>query len=104
MVDEFISWCDLSFLKAVLKTKEMIIHLQKQSLCPPASEVNGDVIKLVDHYKYLGIALDNAFFFEPQGKGPNNDCTSQETEFSLKSFTGVPAVKTERQIQIFLYA
>lgn len=99
MVDEVISWCDLLFLKTMLKTKEIIIDFWTQSLCPPPSEVNGDVIKLVDNYKYLAIVFDNDFFF-----GPNSDCISQETEFSLsvKSFNEVPAVKIERQRQSFL--
>ena len=67
MVDDFVSWCDKSFLKInVLKTKDMVVDFRKSPPSPKLTDIKGEKLELVDSYKYLGVIVDNKLCFEPQ--------------------------------------
>ena len=65
VVNDFVSWCDESFLQLnVSKTKDMIISFRKSSPCPVLTSIKGADIELVDSYKYLGVVVDNKLCFD----------------------------------------
>ncbi|KAK0146536.1 hypothetical protein N1851_014143 [Merluccius polli] len=66
VVDEFVSWCDRSFLQLnSSKTKDMVIDFRrKQSGSTPPTYIKGSSIEVVDHYKYLGTVIDNKLKFD----------------------------------------
>lgn len=52
VLDDFISWCDMSNLKLnILKTKEMCIDFRKESSVS-VTNIKGESIQSVDEYKY----------------------------------------------------
>ena len=59
-VETFMTWCKDNFIDInMTKTKEILIDLRKQ---PPAASpitIDGEIVKRVEKYKYLGITLDN---------------------------------------------
>ena len=66
VVDDFIAWCDQSFLHLnVSKTKDMIIDFRKSPPNTLPTIMKGANIDIVDSYKYLGIIMDNKLSFEP---------------------------------------
>ena len=66
VVDEFVNWCDRSFLLLnTSKTKDMVIDFRrKQPGSPPPTYIKGSSIEVVDHYKYLGTVIDNKLKFD----------------------------------------
>ena len=66
VVDEFVSWCDRSFLQLnISKTKDMVVDFRrKQPGSPPPTYIKGSSIEVVDHYKYLGTVIDNNLKFD----------------------------------------
>ena len=67
VVDDFVSWCDKSFLQLnIAKTKDMIISFRRTPPSPTPTLIKGTEIEVVDSYKYLGVVLDNKLCFEPQ--------------------------------------
>ncbi len=68
VVDDFIMWCQNTFLKLnVSKTKEMIIDFnpRRKSTHDKQTSINGVCIESVEQYKYLGTVLDNKLSFSP---------------------------------------
>ena len=59
VVDEFVSWCDRSFLQLnTSKTKDMASDFRrKQPGSPPPTYIKGRSIEAVDQYKYLGTVI-----------------------------------------------
>ena len=79
VVDEFVSWCDKSFLQLnISKTKIMAIDFRRNQSCsPPPTYINGNCIEMVDQYKYLGTMIDKKLKFDVLfARRGNNDCTS----------------------------
>ena len=65
VINDFVSWCDKSFLQInVSKTKDMIISFRKSKPCPALTSIKGAEIELVDSYKYLGVVVDNKLCFD----------------------------------------
>ena len=59
-VDKFVGWCDDNFLGMnVSKTRELIIDFRKKGGVHDEVILKGEVVETVEHYKYLGITLDN---------------------------------------------
>ena len=66
VVNDFVSWCDVSFLQLnVSKTKEVIVDLRKFPSIPVPISIKGVEIERVDSYKYLGIVIDKDLSFGP---------------------------------------
>ena len=66
-IDYFTSWCAQNkLLLNADKTKELVIdfRIKKDPICPVL--INGKQIEQVDHYKYLGVIIDNKLNWEPQ--------------------------------------
>lgn len=65
VLDEFVNWCDQSFLQInVAKTKEMFIDFRRKP-CPPAPcVIKGETVTVVQQYKYLGTVLDDRLKFD----------------------------------------
>ncbi len=65
VVDDFMNWCQDSFLLInVSKTKDMSIDFRHSQPSPVSSVINGQDIELVQSYRYLGTILDNKPAFE----------------------------------------
>ena len=65
VVDDFILWCDESFLQLnVNKTKDMIISFRRTPISPSPTIIKGTEIEVVESYKYLGVTLDNKLSFD----------------------------------------
>ena len=58
VVDDFISWCDKSFLQLnVSKTKDMVISFRRTPPSPAPTLIKGTEIEVVESYKYLGVVV-----------------------------------------------
>ena len=65
VVDDFVTWCDQSFLQLnVNKTKDMIIDFRTSAPVPSVTTVKGTDLELVDSYKYLGTIIDRKLLFK----------------------------------------
>ena len=62
-VKTFVNWCAENFLELnVKKTKEMVVDFRKFPSHSPLY-INGEIVELVDEYKYLGTILDKKLNF-----------------------------------------
>ena len=60
VVDRFVEWCGLNHLQLnVSKTKELVVDFRRQRTRPNPISINGTEVDIVDHYKYLGVHIDN---------------------------------------------
>ncbi|KAK7901264.1 hypothetical protein WMY93_018033 [Mugilogobius chulae] len=67
VLSEFFDWCQSSFLHInVAKTKEMCIDFRKSSSVLSPALIDGQVVEVVQEYKYLGVMMDNKLTFESQ--------------------------------------
>lgn len=58
VVDEFIQWCDDSFLQLnISKTKDVSVDFRRQPSSSPTI-TKGQVVESVERYKYLGTFID----------------------------------------------
>ena len=59
-VQYFCNWCDEHYLLLnVKKTKEVIFDFRRNKVPIVPITIKGDVVEIVDSYKYLGITIDN---------------------------------------------
>lgn len=69
VLDEFVDWCDQSFLQInVAKTKEMFGDFRRSPPLAPCV-INGESVTSVQHYKYLGTVLDDKLKFDANSDG-----------------------------------
>lgn len=65
VIDDFITWCDESYLFLnVLKTKDMHIDFRKQALPQDLTVIKGQPVECVKNYKYLGTWIDSDLSFK----------------------------------------
>jgi hypothetical protein len=65
-VQNILEWCQKqNLLLNVSKTKELIIDPQKRPTCPLPVFINGNVVDIVESFKYLGITIDNCLTWKP---------------------------------------
>jgi gmma-aminobutyric acid receptor subunit gamma/cGMP-dependent protein kinase 2 len=63
-IDEFVEWCRSNFLNLnVQKTMEMIIDFRKESDQHVSVTIQGEDVKIVNSYKYLGVYIDDRMNF-----------------------------------------
>ncbi|CAI5677546.1 unnamed protein product [Oreochromis niloticus] len=82
VVDDFVNWCDESFLSLnVSKTKDMIIGFRKSSYSSSPTIIKTADIGIVESYKYLGVVLDHKLCFESHA-----DATTKKVQQRLFFF------------------
>ncbi|KAI4903673.1 hypothetical protein NFI96_008971 [Prochilodus magdalenae] len=60
LVSDFVSWCKLNQLQLnISKTKEMVVDFRKNRSPQAPVTIDGEEVKVVGTYKYLGVHLDN---------------------------------------------
>ncbi len=65
IIDDFIKWCEESYLQLNLsKTKDMIIDFRKQAHPHEVTSIISQKIESVQSYKYLGTIIDSKLNFE----------------------------------------
>ncbi len=62
MVEEFVSWCELSLLQLNMsKIKEMFIDFRMRPASFAPTIIKGEPVTAAQQYKYLGSILDDNF-------------------------------------------
>ena len=65
VLDMFVKWCDEAFqILNATETKDMFMDYRKSSLPPTQTFIKGAGIEFVEHYKYLGTAIDKYLKFD----------------------------------------
>ncbi|XP_049926802.1 uncharacterized protein LOC126406528 [Epinephelus moara] len=60
VVNNFVSWCELNHLQLnTTKTKELVVDLRRTRTPVTPVSILGHNVDIVEHYKYLGVFIDN---------------------------------------------
>ena len=60
MVDNFVTWCEQKHLQLnSTKTKELVVDLRRSKTPMTPVSIQGHNVDIVEHYKYLGVFIDN---------------------------------------------
>ncbi|XP_024147182.1 uncharacterized protein LOC112158182 [Oryzias melastigma] len=62
LVQDFVEWTERNCLHLnITKTKEMVLDFRRAPTATPLQpiDIRGEVVEVVDSYKYLGVVLDN---------------------------------------------
>ena len=60
MVDNFVTWCEQNHQQLnSTKTKELVVDLRRSKTPMTPVSIQGHNVDIVEHYKYLGVFIDN---------------------------------------------
>ncbi len=75
----FGTWCDDNFLHLnISKTKELFVGSSKTQI-HPSIDINGEMVERVQHFRYLGITLDDHLSFNQHILGMYKACQQRLT-------------------------
>ena len=76
----FSTWCEDNFLHLnILKTKELVFSTSKIQIHASSIIINGEIVERVEHFKYLGIILDQNLDFNQHTLGVYKRCQQRLT-------------------------
>ncbi len=75
----FGTWCDDNFLHLnISKSKELFVGSSKTQI-HPSIDINGEMVERVQHFRYLGITLDDHLSFNQHILGMYKACQQRLT-------------------------
>ena len=62
MIESFFTWCNDNHLKLnISKTNELVVDYQRNRRPPVLVVIQGEEVKRVDSYEYLGVQINKKF-------------------------------------------